>query len=223
MKTRVVLFAVAATLAGVASASAQLRSGTVEINPFAGYLFGGEITHRGVYYPVYPCNNPGCQGQDANVDVDDDVTYGGRIGYNFSSLFEAEFQYSQTNTQFVARPFNGPDVNFGDLKIEYFLGYMTFNFGHGRVVPYFTIGAGAANLIPNIAGSFSTSEVRYTGSLGGGVKLFLTPHFGLRFDGRAYSTYLGNNSHVYCNPNGFCTNQTWLTNGDVNGGFIIAF
>jgi opacity protein-like surface antigen len=221
MKTRVVLFAVAAALVGVASASAQLRSGTVEINPFAGYLFGGEITHRGIYYPHDPCTAPGCGSVDANVDVDDDVTYGGRIGYNFSSLVEAEFQYSRTDTQFLVRPFNGPNVRVGDLTLDYFLGYITFNFGHGRVVPYFTIGAGAANLIPSIPGSFSTSEVRYTGSLGGGVKMFLTPHFGLRFDGRAYSTYLGNNSHVYCNP--YCTSQTWLTNGDVNGGFIIAF
>ena len=223
MKTRVALFAFVAVLAGVASASAQLRSGTVELNPFAGYFIGGEVTHRGLYYP-YPCvPNPGCQGQDANVDVDDEVTYGGRIGYNFTSLLETEFQYSQTSTNFVVRPFNGPDVNFGKLKIEYFLGYLTFNFGHGRLVPYFTIGAGAANLIPNLRNTFSTSEVRYTGSVGGGVKWFLTPHFGLRFDGRVYSTYLGDHSHVYCDPYGVCTSQNWLYNGDVNGGFIIAF
>lgn len=222
MKTRVVLIAAAAVLACVASASAQLRSGTIELNPFAGYFFGGEVSHRGVYYPIYPC--PNCSSNDADIDVDDEVTYGGRVGYNFTSLFEGEFQYSQTNTRFVAHPFDGnPDVNFGSLKIEYFLGYLTFNFGHGRLVPYFTIGAGAANLIPNVAGSFSTSEVRYTGSVGGGVKYFMTPHFGLRLDGRAYSTYLGNDSHVYCNPNGFCTSHTWLYNGDVNGGFIIAF
>ncbi|MEP6993453.1 MAG: outer membrane beta-barrel protein [Acidobacteriota bacterium] len=212
MKTRVVLFVLAAAFAGAATASAQLRGGTVEINPFAGYLFGGTIDHNSDHGFRF-----------SRVDVDDDVTYGGRIGYNLTSLLEFETQYSRTETQFVSRQRDVDDQKLGDLNIDYFLAYATFNFGHGRVVPYFTIGAGGANLVPNVLDTRSTSEVRFTSSVGGGVKIFVTPHFGFRLDGRGYSTWLGDDSHVYCNTASVCTNQNWLTNGEGTGGFIIAF
>lgn len=213
MKSRVVLLVPALALAWAATASAQLRSGTVEINPFAGYLFGGEISHF----------NDGNFDHHDHVDVDDDVSYGGRIGFNFTSLLEIEGEYSRTDTNFVLRSHNFEDQNLGDLRIDYFLGYATFNFGHGRVVPFFTIGAGGANLVPNLLGAVSDSEVRFTTAAGGGVKVFLNPHFGLRFDGRVYSTWLGDHSHVYCDSDGSCHSQSWLTNVTTTGGFLIAF
>jgi hypothetical protein len=88
-------------------------------------------------------------------------------------------------------------------------------------VPYFTIGSGGANLVPNIANTFSTAEIRYTAAIGGGVKWFLNPHFAFRFDGRLYSTWI-NNSHVVCGPT-FCTGNAWVSNFNANGGFLVAF
>lgn len=214
MKTRVALLALAAALAGAVSATAQLRSGTIEINPFAGYLFGGTFTRDRDFRDNF---------NHAHVDVDDDVTYGGRVGYNFTSLLQFEAQYSRTETHFVLRQRDFDDQRLGDLRIDYFLAYMTFNFGHRRVVPYFTIGAGGANLVPNVPDSLSRSEVRFTSSAGGGVKIFLTPHVGFRLDGRAYSTWLGDHSRVFCDSAGVCGHQNWLTNAEGTGGFILAF
>ena len=212
MKSRVALLFLAAALAGAATAKAQLRSGTVEINPFAGWLFGGEFSH-----------SHGFDFDHTHVDVDDDVTYGGRIGYNFTSLFQIEGEYSRTETHFVLRQRHFDDVRLGDLRMEYFLGYLTFNFGHGRVVPFFTIGAGGANLVPEVLGTSSESDIRFTAAAGGGVKVFLNPHFGLRFDGRAYSTWLGDNSRVLCDTEGLCRSRDWLYNATATGGFILAF
>jgi hypothetical protein len=186
----------------------------VELNPFAGYLFGGRIVSGSTV--IFP----------EDVNVDDHLTYGGRLGLNLTSLFEIEFHYSRIETSFVTPNdgiFGPGRQTLGDLTLQYFLGYLTFNFGHGRVVPYFTMGAGAANLNPNVPDTQTSSETRFTASAGGGVKFFFTPHFGLRFDGRAYTTSLGDRSHVFCNSDGFCTSQSWLTNWDANGGFIIAF
>lgn len=212
MKTRIFLLVLAAALAGTASATAQLRSGTVEINPFGGYLFGGQFSRFHDF------------GFDrSEVDVDDDFTYGGRIGYNFTSLLQLEAEYSRAETQFVLRQRHFEDQALGDLRIDYLLGYATFNFGHRRVVPFFTIGAGGANLVPNLIGAVSDSEVRFTAAAGGGVKVFVTPHFGFRFDGRAYSTWLGDHSQVFCDSDGFCHSQEWLTNATATGGFILAF
>jgi opacity protein-like surface antigen len=212
MRARVPCVAFVILLAVAASASAQYRGGTVEFNPFAGYLFGGNFGHFNDF-----------DFERSRVEVDDHVIYGGRVGYNFTNLWEVELEYAQSDTHLDLESFhsNVPDQQIGDMKFEYFLAYLTLNFGSGRFVPYFTIGSGGANLVPFIAGSLSTSEVRYTGAVGGGVKWFLNPHFALRFDARAYSTYI-NDSHTVCGPT-FCTGNTWVTNVVTNGGFIIAF
>lgn len=216
MKFRVFLVLVFA--AGISTAAlAQVREGTVEISPFAGYLFGGEFSRGST--DVF----------DFRVEADDDVTYGIRLGFNLTDNFEMEFQASRTESAFVSDDdvlFGGDGDSFGDLTIDYFLGYATFNFGHGRAVPYFTIGAGVANLDPDVPGTSAQSDTRFTGSLGAGVKVFVNPHFGFRFDGRGYATSLGdNNNNFGCDDEFFddCNNNDWLTNGEISGGLIFAF
>ena len=216
MKTRISLFVVAAALAFAGTASAQLRAGTVEINGFAGYLFGGGLGHgpadANFNYPYH-------------VDIGDDLNYGGRIGYNFNSVFETEFEYARTETNFVANPdhSNLPNVDFGNLTLQYFMGYLTFNFGHGRLVPYFTIGGGVADFDTTVPGFLgSRSKSRGTAAIGGGVKYFFNPHFGIRGDGRLYSSYLGSET-VLCGYYYTCTQTNWVTNFVMNGGFVIAF
>lgn len=220
MKFRVpILFLVAAALA--AAASAQVREGTVEISPFAGYLFGGEFA-RGTTSAF-----------DFRVDVDDDATYGLRLGYNITENFQIEAQASHTETGFVTDDdelFGDDGEDLGDLSIDYFMGYMTFNFGHRRAVPYVTVGAGAARLDPDIPGSNARRDTRFTGSLGVGLKAFVNPHFGFRFDGRGYATSLGDrdrDDRFFCDDNDFfddCDDdREWLTNGEISFGLLFAF
>jgi len=217
MKFRVFLLMLLAIGAGVV-AQAQVREGTVEISPFAGYLFGGEFA-RGTTSLF-----------SSRVDVDDEATYGLRVGYNASDNFEFEAQASRTDTKFVTNNdelFNPGEQDLGDLKIDYLLGYGTFNFGHRRAVPYITIGAGVARLDPDVPGSNARRDTRFTGSLGIGLKAFVNPHFGFRFDGRGYATSLGNrnNDRFGCRDDFFddCDNRDWLTNGEISGGLIFAF
>lgn len=207
-------FAAAAVILLAASTLlAQVRQGTVEIEPFAGYLWGGRFARGSTAL------------FSSRVDVEDHSTYGGRLGINATDLFEIEFQYSRTNTAFVTPQsgdvFGPGPTRLGDLRIEYYLGYATFNFGHSRVVPYVTIGAGAAHLRPNVEGAEARSDTRFTASLGGGLKVFVNPHFGFRFDGRGYSTSLGDRN-LSCGRHS-CTNSNWLTNGEATGGILIAF
>ncbi|HEY3124395.1 MAG TPA: outer membrane beta-barrel protein [Thermoanaerobaculia bacterium] len=219
IKTRTIVVAIALALAFSPVCLGQIRAGTVEISPFAGYLFGG-------HFPA---------GSNAlftsKVDVDDHVTYGGRIGWNITSAFEAEVQFSRTDTHFVSP---GSDVVFGsagtrlgDLTIDYTMGYATFNFGHSRVVPYVTFGMGAARLDAEVCQlrpkpcADPDPDWRYTASAGGGIKTFVTPHFGFRFDGRYYGTLLHHDDRS-CHDH--CRDRTdWLSNGDVTGGLIFAF
>ncbi len=221
MKFRVSLVAAFALFAaGMSTAAlAKVREGTVEISPFAGYLFGGEFSRGST--DLF----------DFRVEADDDATYGVRLGFNLTDNFEMEFQASRTESAFVSDDdhdlFGTDGESFGDLTIDYYMGYGTFNFGHGRAVPYFTIGAGVARLDPDVPGSGARSDTRFTGSLGVGVKTFVNPHFGFRFDGRGYATSLGDNDddHFGCDDDFFddCDNSDWLTNGEISAGLIFAF
>lgn len=214
MKMRILVIALASIVAGAASATAQLRRDTVEINPFAGYLFGGQFARS--FDDDFD--------RHSRLQVDDEAVYGGRLGFNITSLFEIEFEYAQSETELVfdGRDDFAPDDRIGDLRFQYFMGYATFNFGRGRAVPYFTIGSGAAHIRPRISGVPTDSDTRYTAGIGGGVKYFFNPHFALRFDGRAYSSYLGD-SGVICGSSSACTQTNWVTNGVANGGIILAF
>jgi opacity protein-like surface antigen len=222
MKTRALVFAFAG-LALAAAATAQVRDGTFEISPFGGYLFGGQFERGTTALFAF------------DVETDDDFTYGARFGYNLNSNFELELQLSHTETEFVPdvgdRLF-GPDddESLGDLDLDYLLGSMVFNFGRGRVVPYVSMGGGVAILDPKISGT--DEEIRFTATLGGGVKTFFTPHFGLRFDGRGYATSLGESDRdddFFCDDDDFfdddCDSdrEEWLTTAEVSFGFIFAF
>jgi hypothetical protein len=199
---------------------AQVRSGTVEISPFAGYLFGGR----------FPAGSNSLF--TSKTDVEDHATYGGRIGWNITSLFEAEAQFSRTETHFISpggEALFGPSgTRLGDLTLDYALGYMTFNFGHRRFVPYVTFGMGAARLDPDVCKarpqpcSNPGADWRYTASAGAGIKTFVTPHFGFRFDGRYYGTLLRDD---HCDTDRHCgrNRSDWLSNGDLTGGLVFAF
>jgi outer membrane beta-barrel protein len=221
MKFRVLALALLAAGAS-AAATAQVREGTVEISPFAGYLFGGEFARGSSSLFGF------------EVQADDDATFGVRLGYNLTDNFEMEFQASRTETEFVTEDdelFDPDEQSFGDLTIDYFMGYGTFNFGGRRAVPYITIGAGVARLDPDVPFTNARKDTRFTASLGIGVKAFVNPHFGFRFDGRGYATSLGDrddDDDFFCDDDGFfddCDSDRteWLTNGEISAGLVFAF
>ena len=217
MRFRTALLAVALLLAASAG-SAQVRRGTIEISPFAGYLFGGKFAQGTTDLFT------------SDVDEDDHATYGVRLGYNITSKFEMELQASRTRTAFVTRNNGGLFDNstsqkLGDLDIDYYLANMTFNFGHRRAVPYITLGGGVARLSPSVPGLNASREYRGTGTLGGGVKVFFNPNLGLRFEGRYYATWIRNHNDDRCDRSFHdCSDRRdWLSNGDVTGGLVLAF
>ena len=157
MKPKSAGLALAAALVALAlpgAARAQLRENTVEISPFYGYLWGGQFAHGS--------NSLFNQ----TVDVDDHSTFGGRIGYNATENLQLELQWSRTDSHFVSHDsgdlFGSGGERLGDLRIDYWMGYGTFNFGHRRLVPYVTIGAGAARLQPSATAVPANDDTRFT-------------------------------------------------------------
>jgi outer membrane beta-barrel protein len=215
MRVKLIAFALLALAPVLVArrAEAQIRANTVEISPFFGRLFGGEFA-RGSNSLF-----------NERVDVDDSNTYGLRLGYNATEMFEFEVQGSRTDTHFVSHDsgdvFGSGGQRLGDLRVDYLLGYGTLNFGHRRALPYVTIGAGVARLQPSNTAAVSHDSSRFTGSLGVGLKFFANSHFGFRVDGRGYSTYL--NRDDQCRHSDNCDNSHYLTNGEVSGGLLFSF
>jgi hypothetical protein len=217
-------------------ARAQVRSGTVEISPFAGYLFGGS----------FPAGSNAVF--SSRVDVQDHLAYGVAIGYFVNSAVEIEARWARSETGFENPDHSGPVFGGGganprlaDLTIDYFLAYGTFHFGHRRAVPYVTFGLGAARLDPGDITVYCShittpcptlqpsTSTRFTASIGGGVKLYANGHFGFRFDGRYYGTYLNSRNgrcDVFSDDHTSCSSgdrRNWLGNVETTGGLVIAF
>jgi opacity protein-like surface antigen/outer membrane protein OmpA-like peptidoglycan-associated protein len=160
---------------------------TVELDPFGGISIFGPV-NRGL-----------------DTKHLDGVTFGGRVGVNVTDYVGLEVMYQQStnNVRFLTPVAPGlPTYDFSNR-----IGYLAFNpVFHftprgSRIRPYVTVGVGAAQFTPtdgakNYARLPTTDAVYRSANLndnlqvalnyGGGIKIHLTDHFGLRFDGRGF-------------------------------------
>jgi hypothetical protein len=207
---------------------AQERAGTTEITLFGGGSFGGRL---------YTESN---QVFDRDVDVSDTGTYGARLGFNITRWLEFEAGFARAESHFRTIDRFGTDrlhARLGDLEERHWDGNFVFNFGHRRFQPYVTVGAGATELrtdVPTgtgVVNAGSDSNTRFSANLGGGMKMWVTPRFGFRFDARGRATYLGSGD---CDAHDtFCDNRTydsdradrrrWYASSEVTGGVTFAF
>ena len=92
MKIRVAALAIGFAASRRRPRQAQLRGGTVEINPFAGWLFGGNFGNADVEFTPSDSGSTTISSMEAASDT------------TSSSLFEFEFEYAYFKTQFDRRP-----------------------------------------------------------------------------------------------------------------------
>jgi hypothetical protein len=159
----------------------------IEINPFGGVSIFGQV-NRGL-----------------NTKMVTGGAWGGRVGANVSNYIGLElmYEYMVNNVSFQAP--NGPGVptySFGNRN-QYIALNPVFHFTPkgSRVRPYVTVGVGAAQFTPTsnakkIARDPTVNAVYGSGNLndnlqvamnyGGGVKVHLSDHIGLRFDARGF-------------------------------------
>lgn len=198
-------------------AAGQNRSGSFEISPFGGAYFGGTLD----------------AGSNAlfnrDVEVDTAAVWGIRIAGNFNRNFGLEGSFSMTTADITT-----PDSELfsqarklGEMDVQNYELAAMFNFGGGRAVPYITIGAGATHLKASVPGIPSTSDTRFSGIFGVGLKAFFTPQIAFRFDARGRSTLIDSSCSSYYDD---CDNyhwddndSSWYWSGEVTGGLTFAF
>ena len=180
----------------------------MEITPFAGYTWGGEF-------------NDAVTGK--SLRFDDTSSYGIMLDFKQAEDSWIELYYSRQQTRLSADqgPFFGNPLF--DVNIEYYHLGGTYGEATGKVKPFAVGTFGVTHMDPKGAGLHA--ETKFSLSLGGGVKLYLTEHVGIRFDGRWFGTFFNGSGSA------FCSSGTCLINvqGDVlsqftaNAGVILAF
>jgi OOP family OmpA-OmpF porin len=137
------------TLAGQGRANAAPRGGDFEISPFVGYYWF-----------------------DKETEYDNDLVWGGRLGYFYNENLEAELAVAKVSSDLRD---TGGDADLLQVQVD-----ALYNFsGLGRLVPYAAVGLGVAEFDPKDGGGVgSTFLVDY----GVGARYFFTDNFAARVD-----------------------------------------
>ena len=210
----------AAADAAAIRASTSRSWATVEVSGVAGYRFGGTTSPQGNTYID-------------RVGIPSSMSFGASVEVPLSDAWHVEALWSHQNTEL--------DVNFsgvvvpggaGDRKVSH-LNMDTIQVGallqsgssDERARLYLDLLLGATILTPSPQFSALT---RFSASIGGGVKYWLTDHLGGRLGVRWMPVYLNSSSagYSYCDPIYGCYPywyNNYISQGDAHIGLMYKF
>jgi len=174
----------------------------VEITPYAGYAFGGSFED----------NTTG-----ASLDVKEGGSFGLVLDIPDTPETQYELFYGFQRTKVTGGGTLGGETLF-DLDIHYLHLGGTYMFPGEKVRPYIAGGLGATHLVPH--GSGLNQKTYFSISLGGGVKIPISGHVGLRFEGRGFMTILPDSTEIFCVSSGGAACDVKVQ-GDVLGQILL--
>jgi hypothetical protein len=177
---RILLFAAALLLSPVLLPGAAEAEWGLEITPYAGYAIGGNFED----------NTTG-----ADLDVKEGGGFGLVLGVPDTPETRYELFYGLRRTKVTGGGTFGGDTLF-DLDIHYLHLGGTYLFPGEAVRPFLSGGLGASHLVPS--GNGMHRKTFFSLSLGGGAKIPISRHVGLRFEGRGFLTVLPDATEVFC-------------------------
>jgi len=200
----------ALALLGTASAWADGKP-TAEITGFAGYRMGGQFDV-----------NDSTTGNDNSVDLQDSGSWGVDIGIYRDATSFYELLYSQQSSDLDS---GDPTLKRADVKVEYFQfgGTILYPYDDNWFVPYLSLTIGATRL--DVQGAGSKSDTRFSGSLGGGVRIPISENFSMTAGLRGYLTAVDSNSEFLCVGTGGSANCLIRSSGSAffQGEALIGF
>jgi hypothetical protein len=177
----------------------------VEISPFGGFQFGGNLS---------------VQSGDLNLPLGGN--YGILVDIAFNPNGQIELIYNRQATKLEQE---GAATPLFDMAVNYVHVGALYQFPSPQVVPFVTVSGGVSRLEPS---GDREAESYGSGSFGGGIKKFVTPNFGFRVQSRFWFTLVRSNDSVFCAPGvaGGCLigqSAGLLVQGNLTGGLIVAF
>ncbi|HEX7181410.1 MAG TPA: outer membrane beta-barrel protein [Thermoanaerobaculia bacterium] len=191
-------------------AAAFAQPGQFEITPTVGYRFAGEIENAGdIGFPDF----------DQDVEVDESATFGIIFDIPLTPNWRLELMANRQDTGFsVDEGLFSPAEDLGDVSIDFFQAGFLYQWGLGQVNPFIVGTLGLARVTPDFPEL--DAENYFSGTLGGGVKVFFSENVGLRFEGRGYWTNLDTDFDERYDR---YDSEGDLVQGEASAGLIIAF
>lgn len=170
-------------LLGVAASEARADAPVAEFTPFGGYRLGGE----------FEVEDP-AGGDGETVDLDDAGSFGLDLGIYRDPASFYELLYSR---QSAGLDGGGPELAPVDLTTEYihFGGTLLFEQDRGPDL-YLSMTIGATRF--DAEGGRYDSKSRFSGSLGGGLRMPFGEHFAATAGVRGYLTLVDSNTDILC-------------------------
>jgi hypothetical protein len=183
MKKLPSMLATAAVALLGASGAWAVDKPTVELTPYVGYRMGGQ----------FDVNDPPA-GYDDSVDLEDSGSWGVDFGVYRDPVSFYEILYSQQSANLDS---SQPGLKGADVKVEYFQFGGTLLYPQDSwAVPYLSLTIGATRF--DVQGGGSDSETKFSGSLGGGLRVPVGSNFALNFGLRGYLTAVDSDSQFLC-------------------------
>ena len=180
-----------------------------ELTPFLGYRYGGTIF----------ADQTAIFNQD--VSVGSHLNYGVNFGIPIVNGWKVELSVDRQDTHFTegGGSLFTPSGNIAGFHVTYYQGALVIPFAVSRnATPYFSVGAGVANLDPDINGV--SADTRFAASAGIGVKVPINRNAGFRLEERGFFTSLG--SDTGCRSCYYSYNHD-LYQGETNFGVYLKF
>jgi hypothetical protein len=215
---RFALIALVAVLVVAGPAAAQDRRGSVEITPVIGGSFGGTFESGTLAF------------YDGEAEAATQVAFGGRLGFFVAQNFVIEASYLQTDPKLKLKGSGGigaPSLEIGEMQMRMYELNFLVPWGSGKVNPYFVTGLGVQTFKPVIPGLSTTTDSRFTMNMGLGVKTFVTPNLGFRFEAKGRATYINSEDEYFCDD--WCGgyyyygDSNWFLTGEATAGLVFAF
>lgn len=154
-------------------AAALAQTHRFELTPYAGFRFDGEFNVDGDFL------------EERDVRVDEGSSFGVIFDIPLNPNWQIELIANRQNSEFIvdAGLFT-PEQSLGDVTVDLVNAGILYQWGPGQVQGFFSGGLGIARIEPDRPAV--EAESRFSGNLGGGVKVFFAENVGLRLEGRGY-------------------------------------
>jgi hypothetical protein len=178
----------------------------VEITPFGGYQMGGSF-----------------EVLEGKLRIRDNWNFGVILDFTLMPGFQIELIYSHQDSELrLKQPLLEPIYLF-DAAVEYFHIGALRELKGGKVRPFATGTIGFTHFNPKPAGL--SSEWRFSGNIGLGVKVLPSERIGLRLQGRLMLPFISEGAGFFVGPGGgyVTVSGEILVQWDVSAGLILRF
>lgn len=187
---------------------------TVEITPFAGFRWGGQI-------------DDSQNALNRDLDLESNGSYGVVVDFPLLGRNTAgatlELSASRQGTELVTDPgLFGEGGHVSNVDVSYYHAGIALEFPGDVFGPFIAFSIGATTLEPDAVQL--DNETRFSGSIGGGVKVWIARNVGFRFEARGYMTALDDNDDDdFCARFNCDNNWNTLNQGEARLGVIFSF